>query len=92
VHANKDSAAVSVSDTGVLTYLGGSYRRTDSRLSWFDRSGKRITDEGMIGQESPFALSPDQKTVALVRRLHAEQASRPSVYPAGTRVSASDSV
>ena len=46
----------------------------------------------MIGQESPFALSPDQKTVALVRRLHAEQASRPSVYPAGTRVSASDSV
>jgi serine/threonine protein kinase len=66
--SDNEAAAISVSDMGVLTYAGGSNRQTDSRLSWFDRSGKRIADEGTPGAELPFALSPDQKTVAFVHR------------------------
>jgi Tol biopolymer transport system component len=62
------SAAVSISDDGVLTYLGGSSRETDSRLTWFDRSGKALATEGPVGPPSPAALSPDEKTAAVLRR------------------------
>jgi eukaryotic-like serine/threonine-protein kinase len=73
--ADSGAAAVSVSDTGVLTYLGGRSRQVHSRLTWFERSGKPVEDQGMLGSESPFALSPDEKSVAVVRRPAAGRSS-----------------
>jgi len=63
------SAAVSVSDNGVLMYLSGRNREFDSRLVWFDRSGKALGSEGSAGPPAPAALSPDEKTAAVLRRL-----------------------
>ncbi|MCH7935394.1 MAG: PD40 domain-containing protein [Gemmatimonadetes bacterium] len=61
------AAAVSVSDNGIFTYLGGRNRETDSRLVWFDRSGTALTTEGSTGPLSPVSLSPDERTAAVVR-------------------------
>jgi eukaryotic-like serine/threonine-protein kinase len=57
-------AAVSASDTGVLTYRAGPSQTT--RLTWFDRSGKAV---GTIGSAdatefSNLRLSPDGRRVA----------------------------
>ena len=62
------SAAVSVSKTGVLAYLGGRNRERDSRLAWFDRSGRILGTEGDKGPAAAAALSPDEKTAAIPRR------------------------
>ncbi len=61
------AAAVSVSDNGILTYLGGRNRETDSRLVWFDRSGSALASEGSTGPPSPVSLSPDERMAAVVR-------------------------
>ncbi len=66
--ADHGSAAVSVSDNGVLVYLSGRSREFDSRLAWFDRSGKALATEGPAGPPAPAALSPDEKTAAVLRR------------------------
>jgi len=63
------AAAVSVSDNGIFTYLGGRNRDTDSRLVWFDRSGTALTTEGSTGPPSPVSLSPDERMAAVVRLL-----------------------
>ena len=62
------AVAVSVSDNGILTYLGGRNRQTDSRLVWFDRSGTALATEGSTGPPSPVSLSPDERMAAVVRR------------------------
>jgi Tol biopolymer transport system component len=62
------SAAVSVSDNSVLMYRSGRSRENDSRLVWFDRSGKTLASEGGAGPPSPTALSPDERTAAVLRR------------------------
>jgi serine/threonine protein kinase/WD40 repeat protein len=62
------AAAVSVSNNGVLGYLSGRSREFDSRLTWFDRSGKTLATEGAAGPPAQAALSPDDKTVVVLRR------------------------
>ena len=62
------AVAVSVSDDGILTYLEGRNRATDSRLVWFDREGNLQSLEGLTGFLSPVALSPDDRMAAAVRR------------------------
>ena len=62
------AAAVSVSNNGILTYLGGRNRETDSRLIWVDRSGNPLAVEGPSGPASSVTLSPDQRMAAVVRR------------------------
>ena len=64
---NNGAAAVSASDDGILTYLGGRNRQTDSRLVWFDREGNLQSVEGPTGKPSPVALSPDDRMAAVVR-------------------------
>ncbi|HUS13330.1 MAG TPA: protein kinase [Pyrinomonadaceae bacterium] len=56
---------VSVSASGVLSYRsdGGS----TAQLAWFDRAGKSLGTVGPPGEYSFFALSPDEKRVALTR-------------------------
>jgi serine/threonine protein kinase len=66
--ADDGSAAVSTSNSGVLIYLTGRSREFDSRLAWFNRSGKALATEGAAGPPAPAALSPDEKTVAVLRR------------------------
>ena len=66
--SNNRAAAVSVSNNGILTYLGGRHRETDSRLIWVDRSGDRLAVEGPTGPPSSVTLSPDQRMAAVVRR------------------------
>ena len=61
------AVAVSVSNNGILTYLSGRNRETDSRLMWVDRSGNRLADEGPTGPPSSVTLSPDQRMAAVVR-------------------------
>src|SRR5207237_9806209 len=62
------SAAVSASENGVLMFLDGSSRESDSRLAWFDRSGKLIGLEGALGAPSTTSLSPDERTIAVLRK------------------------
>ena len=64
---NNGAAAVSASDDGILTYLGGRNRETDSRLVWFDREGNLQSVEGPTGKSAPVALSPDDRMAAVVR-------------------------
>ena len=56
--------AFSVSSTGVLVYVGAA--EDDSRLTWFDRKGKRLRTIGDPGNLGRMDLSPDEKTVAVV--------------------------
>jgi len=60
--------AVSASDNGILVYLGGRNRKTDSRLVWIDREGTALDRVGPVGSESAVALSVDGRTAALVRQ------------------------
>ena len=57
-------APFSVSSTGLLVYAGGG-AEDDLRLTWFDRSGKRLRVIGDPGQLGRLDLSPDGKTVAV---------------------------
>ncbi len=64
---NNGAVAVSASDDGILRYLGGRNRQTDSRLVWFDREGNLQSVEGPTGKPAPVALSPDDRMAAVVR-------------------------
>ena len=66
--SDNSAAAVSVSNNGILIYLGGRNRETDSRLIWVDRSGDPLAVEGQTGPPSLVTLSPDQRMAAVVRR------------------------
>jgi serine/threonine protein kinase len=58
--------AVAASSTGTLVYRGNS---TEIRqLAWFDRQGRRLAEVGPAGAYAGFALSPDEKRVAIARR------------------------
>ena len=62
------AAAVSVSENGILSYFDGRDRSTDSRFTWFERSGDVISDEGGFGPPASVSLSPDEKTMAVPLR------------------------
>lgn len=55
----------SVSDNGVLAYLGGSART--SELIWYDRAGRRTGAIGAPGNYLQVSLSRDASRVAVVR-------------------------
>ena len=61
-------ATVSASNSGVLAYLDGSSRESDSRLAWVDRSGNTLGTEGPVGPPSPTSLSPDEGLITILRR------------------------
>jgi Tol biopolymer transport system component len=61
-------AAVSISDDGTLVYRGGGQRDTHSRFTWFDRAGLALTNEGLLGAESPVSLSPNGRMMTFVKR------------------------
>ncbi len=67
------AAAIEISENGTLVYLGGGSRETDSRFSWFDRSGNVISSEGSVGPPAPVALSPNEEVMAVPRRLPGRQ-------------------
>jgi hypothetical protein len=54
---------VSVSQTGVLIYRQGT--REQSRLTWFDRSGKQLGTVGELANYTNPALSPDGERLAV---------------------------
>ena len=57
---------VTVSDSGTLVYttdITGS--RSVVQLTWFDRSGKRLSEVGQPGMYREFTLSPDESQVAM---------------------------
>jgi Tol biopolymer transport system component len=63
---NTSYAQVSTSDTGILVYRsGGALGQT--QLVWHDRGGKPLGNVGTPGVIAEFALSPDEKTVAVPR-------------------------
>jgi Tol biopolymer transport system component len=55
-------AAFSVSSTGVLAYQAAA---RPSRLTWFDRAGKTVSNLGEPGLVSEFRISPDGGSVAV---------------------------
>ena len=55
----------SASSNGVLAYRAGAW---NSRLAWFDREGKRLTDIPDVDAQSGLALSPDGSRLAAGRR------------------------
>jgi Tol biopolymer transport system component len=59
------ATAVSVSENGILSYLGGRDRKTDSRFTWFDRTGKVLSQASDFGPPSFVSLSPDERTMAV---------------------------
>jgi Tol biopolymer transport system component len=68
--ADNGAAAVSVSETGIMAALGGASRRANSRLAWFDAAGKLVEHHGGAGADSPFAISPDGRTAAVLRHVN----------------------
>jgi Tol biopolymer transport system component len=66
-YADDSAAGISVSDDGTLSLRGGRNRLTDSRFTWFDRSGNVISHEGPIGQLAAASLSPDEQSMAVSR-------------------------
>jgi eukaryotic-like serine/threonine-protein kinase len=63
------SASFSVSPSGVLAYRAGAALPWLSRLSWFDRQGKQLSNVGEPGSYSygDLALSPDGTHLAAAR-------------------------
>jgi eukaryotic-like serine/threonine-protein kinase len=63
------SATFSVSPSGVLAYRAGEALPWLSRLSWFDRQGKQLSNVGEPGSYSytDLALSPDGTHLAAAR-------------------------
>ena len=59
-----NQVAASAAGNGTLVYLAGS-SRTETQTTWLDRSGKELGKVGPLGNQPSFALSPDQKSVAL---------------------------
>ena len=67
-YADDGAVEISVSDNRILSYRSGSNRETDSRFTWFDRSGNAISHEGPVGPAAAAALSPDEEAIAVTRR------------------------
>jgi Tol biopolymer transport system component len=67
VSANEGNgrAAFAVSENGVLVYRGGVLNRL-RQLAWYDREGKRLEGVGKPGEYMSVALSPDEKSAAVV--------------------------
>jgi DNA-binding winged helix-turn-helix (wHTH) protein/Tol biopolymer transport system component len=61
-------AAFSVSTNGVLVYRGGMPAPL-VELAWYDRKGRRLGPLGEAGDYWQFALSPDEKRLAVQRFL-----------------------
>ena len=62
-------AGFSVSRAGVLAYRErNDSAEADSRLVWFDRTGKEVGSIGESGRYRDPALSPDDKRLAVARR------------------------
>jgi serine/threonine protein kinase len=55
----------SVSNSGVLVYRGQVV--PDLELTWFDRSGKMMSQEGPLGRYGGVAVSPDSTRVAVTQ-------------------------
>jgi Tol biopolymer transport system component len=64
--ANLNHAQFSVSPDGSLVYLTGG-GVSNLQLTWFDREGKQLGTAGQPGPILNFALSPDEKRVAVER-------------------------
>jgi serine/threonine protein kinase len=58
-------AFFSVSQTGVLAFLGASTPNT--QLAWFDRTGKQLALVGSPAVDTAIRLSPDEKLLAVGR-------------------------
>jgi len=72
------SAQYSFSDDGILCYLGGYAQGNLSELAWVDRTGS-VTDAAPIARPTiGFALSPDNRTVALT--LGGDTAGPPDIW------------
>ena len=56
----------SVSESGVLVYQSGG-EAVNSELNWRDRTGKKISQVGPVGNYWSIWLSPDEKRVAVER-------------------------
>jgi eukaryotic-like serine/threonine-protein kinase len=56
----------SVSESGVLVYVSGG-EAVNSELNWRDRTGKKISQVGPVGNYWSIWLSPDEKRVAVER-------------------------
>jgi Tol biopolymer transport system component len=56
----------SVSPSGLLVYWTGG-ESLDHQLTWYDRSGKPLSNVGTPAGSLGLALSPDEKTAALTR-------------------------
>jgi Tol biopolymer transport system component len=59
----EDVRSFTVSDNGVLAYIGGDY--TPLQLTWFDRQGKALGTVGEPGVLPSPAISPDGSAVAV---------------------------
>jgi Tol biopolymer transport system component len=59
------SGAVSVARDGALVYQNGGASNTDSQLTWYDRSGKELSQIAVQGDLGDLQLSPDNSRVAL---------------------------
>ena len=62
---NTGFGAFSVSENGTLVYRSGGGAFSSRELVWMDRAGKRLSAIGKPGDFGPFAVSPDEKTVAV---------------------------
>jgi Tol biopolymer transport system component len=56
----------SVSESGVLVYESGG-EAVNSELNWHDRTGKKVSQVGPVGNYWSIWLSPDEKRVAVER-------------------------
>ncbi len=61
---NNGFGAFSVSQNGLLVFRSGD-RDSDRELVWMDRAGKRLGAVGKPGAFLEFAVSPDEKTLAV---------------------------
>src|SRR5215469_2932812 len=61
---NFSKADFSLSANGILAYKQGSSGSADSQLSWYDRSGKKLSDITTTGAADFPSLSPDAKVLA----------------------------
>jgi len=78
-------AGVSVSETGVLTYLPSAF--FDTQLSWFNREGRRLS---VVGTPQRYAaqmpqISPDGRRLAIARGIYSREDIWFIELPSGAR-------
>ena len=64
---NTAFGAFCVSENGTLVYRSGDFA-SDREFVWMDRAGKRLGAIGKPGAFGSFAVSPDEKTLAVTTR------------------------